>query len=675
VASEREAELVTRYVQDVTTLVQELLGDEQFASFVTGHPWIAAAEPDMDAIFGEPETAMALLCYLKARTLPLPQRLLSILDLRVDDVPELTLPRWQQLLAHYLFSFEPPSPELTAHRHRLARRMRDCHLLLRRQVTLADPKPVKRQLTQSVAKIGACVEIHKHELALRGDSLRQVVLTDYIRDEGVDDPSEEAPRSLGAWPIFRELARAVTASEVPACALVTGRLVVVHEQLLPRVEGMFASAAPLPQLPGFRRLTGTDGEIIGALTRCLSEGKVRCLVGTRSLLGEGWDAPCVNSLVIASTVGAYMLSNQMRGRALRVDKEDPQKVASVWHIVAVAFDRRPLGALFRPATMYWPGILDLQELDFRFKTFVGLDVARGVIENSLVRLQLPCFRRELDSVTGAERITFEAEWFRNPESVASMNELMVRRLNGLSGIRQEWQVAIDKGASARVVPSIKAHSPPRLGAYHVRLTLMYFFLVAGVAFATVASLAGMIPRGALLIVGIAAIYTLPKFLRAAWLAYRHLPIDGSLHQIGLAVRDALCALRIIDSPSSRIAVQSQSFGGSAYINIEGGSFRDQALFSDCMREILSPIENPRYLIVREGTSLGMKRKDYHAVPTCLGVKKDFAELFLAAWRRRVGPAQLIYTRTPEQRAILLQARARAFSNAAARAAERIERWL
>jgi superfamily II DNA or RNA helicase len=677
VASERESEVVTRYVQDVTTLVQELLVDEQFATFVTSHPWITAAKPDMDAIFAEPETAMALLCYHKARSVALPERLLSLLDLKADDVPELTLPRWERLLAHYLFSFEPaaPAPELTAHRQKLARRLRDSHLLLRRQITLADPKPVKRQLTQSVAKIGACLEIHRHERALRGESLRQVILTDYIRDDDVDDPSADEPRALGARPIFRELARAVAASEMSACALLTGRLVVVHEQLLPRMAGMFASSAPLPQLPGFWRLTGTDGAIVGALTRCLSAGTLRCLVGTRSLLGEGWDAPCVNSLVIASTVGAYMLTNQMRGRALRVDKDDPQKVASVWHIVAVAFDRRPLGSLFRPETVYWPGMLDLQELDFRFKTFVGLDVARGVIENSLVRLQLPCFKRELDSVTGAERITLQAEWFRNPDAVRSMNELMVRRLNGLSGIQQDWQNAIDKGASARVVPSVKAHSPPRLGAYHVRLTWMYFFLVAVVAFASVASFAALVPRAVLAILGIAALYALPKFLRAAWLAYRHLPIDGSLHQIGLAVRDSLCALRIIDSPSSRIAVESQSFGGSAYINIEGGSFRDQALFSDCMREILNPIENPRYLIVREGTSLGMKRKDYHAVPACLGVRKDCAELFLDAWRRRVGPAQLIYTRTPEQRAILLQARARAFSNAAARAAERIERWM
>lgn len=675
VAAEREVEVVTRHVHDVTALVQELLVDEQFSSFVAGHPWVASATPDMDAIFGEPETAMALLCYLQARALPLPERLLSILDVTAEDVPELTLPRWEQLLAHYLFSFEPPSPapELTAHRQKLARRMRDSHLLLRRQINLADPKPLKRQLTQSTAKIDACIEIHKHELALRGESLRQVILTDHIRDETVDDAAG-APRSLGAWPIYRQLVQSLAPSGEPACALVTGRLVVVHERLLSRLAGTFASAAPLRQLPGFRRLTGTDGDIVGAVTRCLADGAIRCLVGTRSLLGEGWDAPCVNSLVIASTVGAYMLTNQMRGRALRVDKDDPQKVASVWHIVALAFDRRPLDALF-PRELYWPGLLDLRELDFRFKTFVGLDVARDVIENSLARLHLPCFERKLDPVTGVELIRFDEQWFRNPDSLGRMNELMVRRLHGLHGIQREWQDAIDKGTAGRVVPSVKTSAPPRLAPYHLRLTLRYFLLVAAIAFFTVAVFAAYIPRGALIILGIAALYALPKFLRAAYLAYRHLPIDGSLQQIGLALRDTLCALRLIDSPSSRIAVESQSVGGSAYINIAGGTFRDQALFSDCIREILSPIENPRYLIVREGTSLGMRRKDYHAVPTCLGVKKEFAELLLQAWSRRVGPAQLIYTRSPEQRGVLLQARARAFSNAAARSAERIERWL
>jgi hypothetical protein len=97
-----------------------------------------------------------------------------------------------------------------------------------------------------------------------------------------------------------------------------------------------------------------------------------------------------------------------------------------------------------------------------------------------------------------------------------------------------------------------------------------------------------------------------------------------------------------------------------------------------MREIVSPIENPRYLIVREARWLGFRRVDYHAVPACLALKKETAELFLKAWQRHVGPAKLVYTRGPENRKLLLRARVRAFSAGTAAAtteAERTDRWI
>ena len=54
-----------------------------------------------------------------------------------------------------------------------------------------------------------------------------------------------------------------------------------------------------------------------------TSGKLQILIGTKSLLGEGWDSPCINSLILASFVGSYVLSNQMRGRAIRINKKDP----------------------------------------------------------------------------------------------------------------------------------------------------------------------------------------------------------------------------------------------------------------------------------------------------------------------------------------------------------------
>ena len=53
-------------------------------------------------------------------------------------------------------------------------------------------------------------------------------------------------------------------------------------------------------------------DLVTAVTQLFQEGLIQVVIGTKSLLGEGWDAPCVNSLILASFVGSFMLSNQMR---------------------------------------------------------------------------------------------------------------------------------------------------------------------------------------------------------------------------------------------------------------------------------------------------------------------------------------------------------------------------
>ncbi len=63
-------------------------------------------------------------------------------------------------------------------------------------------------------------------------------------------------------------------------------------------------------------------------------------MGTNSLLGEGWDAPVVNCLVLANRVGSFVLSNQMRRRAIRTVAGQPGKTANIWHPVVVHPDVR-----------------------------------------------------------------------------------------------------------------------------------------------------------------------------------------------------------------------------------------------------------------------------------------------------------------------------------------------
>ena len=62
------------------------------------------------------------------------------------------------------------------------------------------------------------------------------------------------------------------------------------------------------------------------------------LIGTRGLLGEGWDCPQLNVLVDMTAVAADVSVRQMRGRSLRLDPADPEKLASNWDVVCVAPD-------------------------------------------------------------------------------------------------------------------------------------------------------------------------------------------------------------------------------------------------------------------------------------------------------------------------------------------------
>ena len=65
---------------------------------------------------------------------------------------------------------------------------------------------------------------------------------------------------------------------------------------------------------------------------------------------------------------------------------------------------------------------------------------------------------------------------------------------------------------------------------------------------------------------------------------------------------------------------------------------------DAMEQVLGPIENPKYLLVRK-TRLGIiRRTDYHSVPKLIGQRKDYAAYFEERWNKYVGRSKLVYTR-------------------------------
>jgi hypothetical protein len=470
---------------------------------------------------------------------------------------------------------------------------------------------------------------------------------------------EDALDSLGAWPVFCELVHAAEMSDRPHLALLTGRIAVLHRSLEP----VFARYMPdtrfrdMAFAGDFVEVGGRLNDLTTTFTALLQTGTIRVLVGTRALLGEGWDCPAVNSLILATAIGAFVMTNQMRGRAIRVDPANINKTASIWHLAAIA------PGLFS-------GIADYGSLTERFQTFVGLHHEKPVIEAGIKRLGLP----GLSSTLLGPTLQFGIE---------ANNAEMARRLErDRDTLRTRWEDAIERGEQQRVVPTLQTPQPPTMRLVHFANTLKWLLVQAGTAFATAAWMLQSPMRGALesgsrggwivvllLMLG-AFLWALPKTFRAFLTSIRHLPVDGSIKQIGVALLDALYETDLIQTERRRLKVITKEQQGEWQIYLAGATYYEQCVFSDALNEILGPIENPRYLITRRR---GL-RKDYHSVPTVLGINKDRASAFHRRWNRRVAKGNLIYTRNPQGRAFLLKARARAFSSRFQRKTERLGQW-
>jgi hypothetical protein len=174
---------------------------------------------------------------------------------------------------------------------------------------------------------------------------------------------------------------------------------------------------------------------------------------------------------------------------------------------------------------------------------------------------------------------------------------------------------------------------------------------------------------------LAALAAMPKCLKALWLFLRHGSVASSMKQIGKAVLKAMAYAELIETNLAQLRVVARRLDyGFVNCTLKGGTTRDRSIFLEALQEVLGPIENPRYVLVRK-TPLGwLTRKDYHTVPKALGKNKEFAEHFRKMWAVHVGPTRLVYTRTPEGRRFLLKARAYSMSRGFQKRAERLRSW-
>jgi superfamily II DNA or RNA helicase len=549
--------------------------------------------------------------------------------------------------------------------------------------------PVDRVLARSEAKADALAQIISVERRNLGARLRMLVLCDHEHVSSVlpVDLHGVMPAEAGSAQLALERLLSDPDTGDLSPLLVTGSRVAGAPETLKRLAALVAVEDPgLAARLDVEEADGNVAQLTGAwssrewvlwATRFFEVGGSQVLIGTRALLGEGWDAPAVTGLVDLTTATTSTAVVQTRGRALRLDPRWPEKVAITWTVVCVT-DAHPKGAA------------DWERFVRKHQGFFGVDEHGDVVDgvahvHDRFSPYAPPTVAELDECNGAmvvrseDRVEVAQRWrVGEPYVDTQMHTLRVLPERTRSGAATSEGVLADprpqNGDAASSLPSRVVLRPTGLDLRHdvpgpwrppravlagTLLTLGVLLVVAHPVLAAVVALAG----GVLVQAGVAA---------ARGRSHLHeVSRRPSIARVACAVADALRAAGMSPVGASSVRVTVDADGGYRCA-LDGVSPDVSALFATALDEVVSPMTTPRYVIPRYvadppppgpagcragfAAANGLARPSgevWHSVPTVLGVRAEYARLFASAWDTWVGGGAPVYTNSPEGEGILV----------------------
>lgn len=340
-------QLLRRRRMAISDLQMDLRADDELLGMLQAHPWLLDPESAIEDVLDAPEMLSAVLVLLGSAGRELPRAPLDLLGVSRAELP---LPNefWLEVLLEGMLHRHSKTFVLAKDRRDALRKTLHRHGLIEGgRVRLRHTRSTFRLLSASLAKLDSIRSIVASESATLGKGMRMVILSDHIRAGELPrtEDAEFKPAKLGVVPIFETLRRA--GANPHHLAVLTGGLVIVPVDAMPAIEHLLAEmdlpddalrTSTMAACPGHLRIEATGGGsalLVRIVTALFQSGELRILVGTQSLLGQGWDAPALNSLVLASNTASFVLSNQMRGRAIRTNPEDAGKVANIWHLATL----------------------------------------------------------------------------------------------------------------------------------------------------------------------------------------------------------------------------------------------------------------------------------------------------------------------------------------------------
>lgn len=578
-------------------------------------PFVSELDEHVDLIYENVDFTVALISYLlKEDSLSMSARILAeFLELRIEQIPPFDNERAEILFNGMIGEFQKVFKNVP----RIRRKLKEHHLLKGNKVDFTGKFNIRRLVGRSKNKLHAIRQITIAELEHLNGALREVVLLDYV---GKGDGER-----VNVLSVFDNL-RQIRAH----CGVLTGSLVVIPKsaqgvlrEILRRERVEESRVLAVAFSDDFVRLeTYGDVNIVAAVTELFERGDIQILIGTAALLGEGWDAPCVNTLILASTVGSFMLSNQMRGRALRIDKKNGSKSSDIWHLVSLVEQGESE---------------DVSVVQRRFNTFEGISYDGKGIQNGMERLAI------------------------NPRDIRgmncdSLNKKMLGYASERSKLAKKWEQAFKKSpvsgkqGSPRICHVVLGGESQRSILRHAA-SRRYYGLDRLIRHCSMSRKSGKIRAWEKAFLKICH--------RFQWITDGYEGIisrnvemyarENTLKHLARALLSTLRDVFVVKTRSEKTNLDFHEKENSEFcIMLEGCSDYERNLFVGAFVEMFSIHAKNRYIL---------KRGDqYIAVPKCISGSGKTVRKFVAHLKRQSESFEIVYTKNPDGYRELLKAR-------------------
>lgn len=634
-----ELKSIEQFKDNAQACINQILELEYFSSIIMSHQGLQS--PETFDFLETPEAFTSWLVVLNYLHLSYPHYLDKLIG-KKKYIPRFNQ-HWFELFLQSLLFTDKENFIISQSQHKeIMRVLKQYGCLDHNIVCLTSTKKLASKLTSSSSKLNSIVDITKHEYSNLNQNLRLLILCDYIKKEQSLHIGDETTKVLeiGAIPIF-ELLRRQQMSGLKL-AVLTGSIVIIHQDASKSFTTFFGDQkihiTPILKSDYVQvRVKQNNHKMVQAITHLFEQGDIHVLIGTKSLLGEGWDSPCINSLIMASFVGSFMLSNQMRGRAIRKDPVNPRKVSNIWHLICVQKPTKesPTANL---------GISeDYSMMTRRFKSFLGLHYHQPIIENGISRIDTIKLPFTLSNVNASNKATLEMS--------SKREELALRWKETLAQVDPSFEINEAIIINKKTLPTSFGYID-----YMLVLLLSTFIYMGQVVLRTVLRIVLQYQSHliSLFVTLIIVLVSLSLSVIAVFL-YKQMTPKKRMKNLAIRIQEALIEKGEVSNHSRVNVIIDETL--MLRIELQHASTKEQSIFISCLNTFFGEVDNPRYFMMR-----GYFSREYYPVPDYFSKRKEDATAFASKINQFTHRYRLVYSRNPKGRQLLLRARAKSFIN-------------